>query len=972
MPYSEPVLAGQPKRRSLDAECAAASAAGAARPRRETVTTGAGRHLPEFRPRHGKTLASRALKLGRSLACLVSFLMAPLVAEQGAALDLTAKYDNLLLLQSGDYDKSPTARAEFREILLPKFRKAMRDVVRFPFARRGEFAYFVGDLDNGRRETAAQRRARTAANGNFHRLFSVILPTLAYAYRTPGSKDAVNPYYRNRDVAYHCLAILDYAYSRGLTEHAWLPDHAGTASSRAIREGWERTSGDFSEVSLRLAGYIQAVFLLRDVLREADLLEKYRAVARNLVVNNGTMRGAFFMLARGEGGVRHGSMPVASQYYLNADGARLFVDYFLPYYLLIDDAAERSRMTAVLRRVIARNVTLTPGIQGTIKPDGTGFHHGGAYVGAYSPFALEAYVRLLYMLKGTSLYQAENVAAVKLGLETYRVMVQQYIPAAALRGRLIGSDGDGISAAVSKAMLFLAHPDGLDDAGMRARFGEFFDAEFFFSGERRKRFHEGARGVDIHGLGIYRLVADLQGQAAAAAEVPSGAWIKPYAAAGFFRRENWLATAKGFSQYFWDYEGALDRRQNSFGQNWAHGSLTVFSAGTPVSERASGYAFSAGWDWYHVPGTTASHYPIEARNQRALRAERRRQGIQQRDDHRNYNSRTFVGGVSLGGHGFFAQDLEALPFIAPTDLRARKSYFFFGDKILALGSHITGGTARDETHTTLFQTYISGAAPSTRVNGRRLDGLNTELAYPAGSVVAMTDSVGNSYYLTSSTAELLVSRKLQSSMTESYDASQGPYATAYLNHGVKPKGDSYEYVVIPADRDAAKLERLAAAPADFYEVLDSGSAHLVRFPRQNMTAYAFYEVTETPGELLIRTVDRPAAVIVQEQADGAEEGAGRDAAAKTVRLAASVPDIGWEFEDDILSRGLSYARIRFAYQRAKQHTLRLTLRGTWCPDKATLPIGARSVLQRGETLLMLPCQDGLGTEVLLEPCGMVQ
>ena len=83
--------------------------------------------------------------------------------------------------------------------------------------------------------------------------------------------------------------VLEYGYSRGLTETAWIPDHAGTASRRAERAGLARLSGDFSGVSLRLGGVIQSIFLMRQPLAELGLLEKYRRVVRNLTVNNGTM-----------------------------------------------------------------------------------------------------------------------------------------------------------------------------------------------------------------------------------------------------------------------------------------------------------------------------------------------------------------------------------------------------------------------------------------------------------------------------------------------------------------------------------------------------------------------------------------------------------------------------------------------------------------------------------------------------------
>ena len=765
------------------------------------------RQLPGVDELSAVSAAGRAPRFFKPVAWLCLALASPLHANTGNLDDLVDKYESLLLFRVTDYESSVAAKAVFEESLLTRFRRAYLDAVSFSFERRGELAYFVSELGGDTEETDEERETREAANHDFHTLFNGVLPRLAFAYHTPGTTDKPNPYYQNAYVLQRCLSILDYSYSRGLTEDAWLPDHAGNASADALSQGLVRTSGDFSEVSLRLGGYIQSVFLMREALADAGLLAKYRAVVRNLVVNHGTMYRAFFQFAREEAAVAYADpTDIERQYHLNADGVRLFADYFWPYYLLIDDAAERSRMAAILYHVIDTNIAVKPGVFGTIKPDGTGFHHGTAYVGAYSPFALEAFARLLYLLKGTTFYRTENVDALKLALDSYRVMVQKYSTAAPLRGRLIRGSGEGISNAISKALAFVAHSDGSDDMEMKARFGEFFDEDYFFSDERQNSYYEGRRGLPIRGLGIYRLIKDLQDQNIVAAEPPSGTWIKPYAAAGFFRRGDWLVTAKGFSQYFWDYEGPLATRQNNFGQNWAYGSLTVFSAGDPVSESGSGYALFTGWDWYHVPGTTASHYPIERRRVSELRESRREQGIVQRNSHRNYNTKTFVGGVSLGDNGFFVQDLEAIPFTAPTDLRARKSYFFVGDQVLALGTHISGGTETDETHTTLFQTYLADVNSATQVNGEQLTGLDTSQEHAAGTAVRMTDSVGNSYFLAASTAKLEVSRKLQESMTEDYDSTEGAYAKAYLNHGIKPYGDSYQYVVIPADSDATKLD----------------------------------------------------------------------------------------------------------------------------------------------------------------------
>ncbi len=925
-------------------------------------------------------LASLTPGLRAALACLCLVVAGPLHAATGNTDDLIEKYENLLLLQSDDYEDLPAAKAAFEGHMLGRFRRAVGRVEAFEFQRRGQTAYFARRPDTEPAQPAEEQPSGES-NAEFHRLFNDTALSLAYAYRTPGTADRANPHYQNPEVLQLYLSVLDYAYSRGLTEDAWLPDHAGTASVRALEQGLVRESGDFSQVSLRLAGFIQSVFLMRNELAEANLLDKYRAVVRNLVVNCGTMHGAFFQVAREEAGIGYPEpLPVEYQYNLHADGIRLFVDYFWPYYLLVDDAGERSMMAAILYHVVDTNLALKPGTYGTIKPDGVGFHHHSVYASAYAPHALEVSAQLLYLLKGTTFYRADNVEAIKLALETYRVMVQKYSASFALQGRFVGGNLEGRSRAIAKAMAYLAHPDGVDDMDVKALFLEFFDPEYFFADERRQPFSDGSRGLAIQGMGIYRLISDLQGSGVQPSQTPTGVWIKPYAAAGFLRRDDWLVTAKGFSQYFWNYENEFDNHENSFGQNWAYGSLTVFSAGDPVSEVASGHALFSGWDWYHVPGTTASHYAIEQHSDQALKASRREQGIEQRDTHRNYNTRTYVGGVSLGDHGFFVQDLEAVPFTAPTDLRGWKSYFFVGDQILALGSHIRGGTAEDATHTTIFQTYLEDVTTATQVDGEQLTGLETIQEHPAGTAVKLTDSVGNSFYLAASTADLMVTRQLQQSMSLDYESTEGAFAAAYLDHGIKPAGDSYEYVVIPADSGAAKLDQVSADPSAYYQVLDSTRMHLVRFPQHDITAYAFYEAVETPAEELVRTVNQPAALIIQEleaeeaQTEGEAEGVqaeGEAAGPNPVRLVASVPDIGWQFEPRIYRDGLNYASRHFAFQRAKEQTLRLVLRGNWCPDESTAPLGSEWISLSEETLLQLRSSDGFASEILLRPCPSV-
>ena len=886
------------------------------------------------------------------LAFLIVLIAAvPVRGQSVGTEDLIQRYQDLLLLTTGDYRTVDVAITVFQDHLLPQLSRAVRDAKSYSYDYRGVPAHYVQGEPAGTEE----EKALEEANSRFLGFFRNTLPMLAYAYQTPGPSPGANPHYQNDEVLALYLDGLDYCYSRGLTEDAWIIDNTGRGSGRALKRGFVRTSGDFSREILRFGGFIQSIFLMREPLAENGLLDKYRAVAQNLAVNNGAMYAVFYQIARSEvAGSRNTPLPVEERNHLNADGIRLFADDFFPYFLLIEDADERDQMTSILGEVIGANIAIKPGVQDTIKPDGTGYHHATAYVGAYSPFAFEAMAQLLYLLRGTGFYRSENVEALKLALQSFRVMVQRYTVSTAFRGRLIKSDGEGPPVAVAKAMAFLAHPDGVDDADMRSRFAEFFDTTYFYEDGRLASLYQGQRSISIRGLGSFRLIADLQNLPTEAEKTPAGVWIKPYAAGAFFRRDDWLVTAKGFSQYFWDYEGLLDTGENSFGQNWAYGLLQVFSAGQPVSERGSGYDYFNGWDWYHVPGTTASHYPIEKRTSEAVQQDRQEHGIVQRSIHRNYNNKTFVGGVSIGDYGLFVQDLEAVPFTAPTDLQTRKSYFFVGDKVLALGTHIRGGTNEDETHTTIFQTRLASADMPAGANDGQAAVGETPIRQPAGLPEEMSDSVGNSYFLASSTSDLFLSRQVQQSLSPDYEPTEGAFAQAYLNHGIKPLGDSYQYVVIPADPDGLKLQALAANPSDYYQVVEDGNIHLVYFPEQQITGYAFFELAETPNDQLVRHVNLPAVVMTQEDSDG-------------VTLAASVPDIGWQFDREIVSRGLSYASNHFRRQEAKVHLLKLSLRGNWRLAQDVEGVWLNSTGY--ETTLFFKSTDGLSSLVRLTPAG---
>lgn len=857
---------------------------------------------------------------------------------------MTARYQNILLLKAADYQGLEVTRQVFKQNLQGKFVEAVEHARHFPYSNRNKPVFFDFKVHAESKVSAAKRAEYQSNRAFFHLLYST-LPMLAFAYHTPGVEAGDNPYYQNSEISQLYLEVLDYVHSRGIDENTWLPDHAGVASHQGLQAGLHRQSGDLSDRALFLGGFVQSIFLMRETIRAAGELDKYRRLLRNLSINNGVMYAVFFQHARVDAGIKYQGQPPQQPYYLNADGLRLFVEYFLPYYMLIEDQTEYQQMTGILHAVIANNLAIKPGSQDLFKVDGSGFHHHTAYHGGYAPETFASWATMLYLLAGSGSYSEAQLAVLKQALQSHRFMTQHYSVPTALRGRLLSKDGEGSSLAVLKAMALLAHPDAIADKEMQARFKEYFAANYFDRPERLHSFYKGDRGTQIDGLGIFRLVADIQATDTAAAAIPSGTAIKPYAAAGFYRRDNWLAAVKGFSRYFWDYEGPLNKQQNVFGQNVAYGSLQLLSAGQPINSEASGLSLNHGWDWYHLPGTTASHYPIKVRSYQEVQAQRRKQAIVQQSIQRNYSTRSFVGGVNLGDSGIFALDLQAVPFTEATDLQARKSYFFVDGKIVALGTNIDGGTATHATHTTLFQTRIDAKADYSQVNGKQISRLGVKQQISTYKASGYIDAVGNSYYLAATSGVVNYQRQRQQSLDTRYRPTAGNYALLYLDHGIKPRNHHYEYVIIPADKQGRQLTQLMANPDDFYQVVAADGLHILAFPQQKISAYAFYELQDTPPSQLIKSASLHAVVMTKEEDEG-------------ITLAVSVPDLGWQVDIPRLQQqGLAYTSKHYAQQKAPQQQLQLTLRGHW--QLARHIEGVELSWHQGETRLRIKCSDGL-------------
>jgi chondroitin AC lyase len=186
------------------------------------------------------------------------------------------------------------------------------------------------------------------------------------------------------------------------------------------------------------------------------------------------------------------------------------------------------------------------------------------------------------------------------------------------------------------------------------------------------------------------------------------------------------------------------------------------------------------WDWQKIPGTTVVQKPVHPHWREIAR-----KGLTD-----------FVGGVSDGEYGAAAFD-----FRSPHDaLKARKAWFFFDDAYVCLGSAITA-EAEYPVLTTLNQCLLNtpvavrtrrekltlqkGTHDFSEVSWVLHDGVG--YVFPDPQDVHITNGMANGSW-----------RQINHQATSSKEPVQMEVFTLWLDHGVKPQGAAYAYIVVPS------------------------------------------------------------------------------------------------------------------------------------------------------------------------------
>jgi chondroitin AC lyase len=217
---------------------------------------------------------------------------------------------------------------------------------------------------------------------------------------------------------------------------------------------------------------------------------------------------------------------------------------------------------------------------------------------------------------------------------------------------------------------------------------------------------------------------------------------------------------------------------------------------------------------------------------------------------------TFAGGVSDGTYGCAAYDFK------DGDLRARKSWFYFDREFVCLGAGITCPTD-NPILTSINQCLMNGDVVVCDGDGvRAIEKGDRDIV---GLRWAHHDGVG---YVFPGGQAVHVKNEVQTGDWHDINTYEPPGEVSedvfslWLDHGAKPSGATYGYIVVPGI-DADTMESYAAN--DIVVLSNAPQLQAARHRGLKIIGAAFYE----PGVLNMdnghtMAVDKPCLVLVRE------------------------------------------------------------------------------------------------------------
>lgn len=716
---------------------------------------------------------------------------------------------------------------------------------------------------------------RTIEMGRMARIRNDILLPLVLSYNYKGPDGSPNPGYRSEKIKADIIELYNRLYQSG-----WNADNDDLFKDPTDVNYRNHGILGLGNTQYNSAvGYATAVFLSRDMLPD-DILDREMTTLNRLSAPVGPQF----------------EVPVLFQHNgLNADIIIGLLPSRLAYVLTLKPGEKRNNEMRYLQRMINKSLAIADGFADTIKSDFTTNHHKGVYLSAYGPRSLASASVLVYILDGSP-YRIndtpiENLIKALLAARIYSNMYDHHKGA----GGRSGAVTDGPILLVP----FFAHLAQLDTpykAELKGAFARFWNPSYpgFF-----KKFVDqvDARKEYISTMGQMEVSVNELELKVEREKAPNGHWYFHYAGMSVHRRGEWAALWKGQGKYHWDYEATTTRHsspENLYGKHYSAGALMILNEGKPVvSALKSGFQ-ARGWDWRRVPGTTALNTTYDK--------------MIFDDQARGFPSNVFNGGLNLNDDGLSSIDFRD----RLTSVKAKKSFFYFDEYIVALGTGISAGE-KEELQTTLYQTILEKKTEANFLNDARLTGIGQTETF-SNQPVFLTDSSGNAYYVPNP-ENLIMERITQTAPNDSGKRRfTGDFVSARLLHGVRPQDASYEYYIhVSGGKKGAR--DLSRNVADLFTVLvKTNDAHIVEYKTKSSVGYALMTKNKSTGQLVDKT-DVPSMVMTTETDQPG-----------VIEIAVMNPEIGK------ISRPFTYGDIRDRQTWHAKPTIQpvtLTLKGQW-------------------------------------------
>lgn len=677
--------------------------------------------------------------------------------------------------------------------------------------------------------------------------------------------------------------------------------------------------GNLTHYGYSFRGFFTSYFLMKDVLIETGKLEEAEKTMRWYAMTN-----EVYLKPKSWG--------------MDMDAFNTVTTGRIASILIMPDSPEKVQYLKSFSRWIDNGCLPADGLTGAFKTDGGAFHHRNNYP-AYAVGGLDGATNMIYLLNHTSFAVSElGHQTVKNVLLTMRFYCNKRNFPLSMSGR--HPDGKGKLIPIQYAIMAIAGtPDGSkeidkDMAGAYLRLitdnntGDRDIPEYmpFTATKREQELKETLLSKG------YKPEADPQGNIAMG-----------YGCISVQRRSNWSMVARGHSRYLWAAEHYLGA--NLYGRYLAHGSLQVLTTapGQDVSPASSGWQ-EDGFDWGRIPGTTAIHLPVNE-----LKANVMNVDTYSGFEEMLYSDETFAGGITQEHrNGAFGMKLHEHDKYNGS-LRARKSFHFFDEKVICLGSDIENSVKEYDTETTIFQLAL--------MDNPSHDYWQKE----QGEKGFWIDHIGTGYYVPTNKKEHRIRFEKNfpqhSRKQNTGKETQADWVSLTLCHGKAPKAEGYEYVIIPQTNNK---EMSAFSKKPSYRVLQKDrNAHIVKDMQSNTTSYVLFEKSQKLPKGLIQQADTSCLVMLRESKD-------------SIVLTVSNPDLA-------LYRGVSDEKFdekgkrveRSIYSRpwidnkSMSIPVQITLKGKW---NLTNKIPECNIISSDKTATVLEfiCKDAGSFEVTLD------